>query len=334
MRQWTVTDNLSGMTQKSFADLSWEQKEKKTRRERFLGEMELVVPWKELVKLIVPVAPRVEPGPSGGRPAYPVEVMLRIYLCQTWYNLSDDGMEDTLYDSESVRRFCLGKAAVDEVPDERSIRRFRHLLETEKLQEKLMQRVTRLFAERGIMTKSGTIVDATIIHAPTSTKNELKQRDPEMKHTKKGNQYYFGMKCHVGVDAESGIVHTAISTHAKEQDITMLPALLHGEEFEVIGDRGYCSEVDREELEEQGIRLLTPTKKPVGGELTEVERIRNRRLSSRRAIGEHPFHVIKNIFGYTKVRYRGILKNALHLNTLCMLASLYLKRRVLVTAQG
>jgi IS5 family transposase len=149
MRQWTVADNLSGMTQKSFADLSWEQKDKKTGRERFLGEMELVVPWKELVKLIVPVAPRVEPGPSGGRPAYPVEVMLRIYLCQTWYNLSDDGMEDTLYDSESVRRFCLGKAAVDEVPDERSIRRFRHLLETEKLQEKLMQRVTRLY--RGIL---------------------------------------------------------------------------------------------------------------------------------------------------------------------------------------
>ena len=251
------------MTQRTFADLNWEQKEKKTRRERFLGEMELVVPWKELVKLIAPVAPRCKPGATGGRPAYPVEVMLRIYLCQTWYNLSDDGMEDTLYDSESVRRFCLGQSSVDAVPDERSIRRFRHLLETENLQEKLMQRVTRLFSDKGIMTKSGTIVDATIIHAPTSTKNESKQRDPEMSHTKKGNQYYFGMKCHVGVDAESGIVHTA-----------------------------------------------------------------------RRAIGEHPFHVIKNIFRYTKVRYRGILKNSLHLQTLCMLASLYLKRKVLMAQQG
>lgn len=322
------------MTQRTFADLNWEQKEKKTRRERFLGEMELVVPWKELVKLIAPVAPRCKPGATGGRPAYPVEVMLRIYLCQTWYNLSDDGMEDTLYDSESVRRFCLGQSSVDAVPDERSIRRFRHLLETENLQEKLMQRVTRLFSDKGIMTKSGTIVDATIIHAPTSTKNESKQRDPEMSHTKKGNQYYFGMKCHVGVDAESGIVHTALSTDAKEHDITMLPALLHGEEVEVIGDRGYCSEVDREELEDMGVRLLTPKKKPVGRELTQAERIRNRKLSARRAIGEHPFHVIKNIFRYTKVRYRGILKNSLHLQTLCMLASLYLKRKVLMAQQG
>ena len=189
-----------------------------------------------------------------------------------------------------------------------------------------------MFSEKGIMTKNGTIVDATIIHAPTSTKNESKQRDPEMKSTKKGNQWYFGMKCHVGVDAESGVVHTAICTHAKEADITMLPALLHGEESEVIGDRAYCSEPDREELEEEGVSLLTPKKKPVGGELTESDKARNRKLSGRRAIGEHPFHVIKNIFGYTKVRYRGIKKNSLHLNILCMLSSLYLKRRVLLAS--
>jgi IS5 family transposase len=325
-------DTICGMTQRTFAELNWASKSKTTRRERFLADMERVVPWKELEEVVSPVAPSMKPGQSGGRPAYPVSVTLRIYLCQTWYNLSDDGMEDTLYDSESVRRFCLGGADVDEIPDERSIRRFRHLLEEHKLQEKLMRRVTRMFSEKGIMTKNGTIVDATIIHAPTSTKNESKQRDPEMKSTKKGNQWYFGMKCHVGVDAESGVVHTAICTHAKEADITMLPALLHGEESEVIGDRAYCSEPDREELQEEGVSLLTPKKKPVGGELTESDKARNRKLSGRRAIGEHPFHVIKNIFGYTKVRYRGIKKNSLHLNILCMLSSLYLKRRVLLAS--
>ena len=322
------------MTQKTFADLNWELKQKKTRRERFLEEMTGAIPWKELEKIVSPLAPKSEPGEMGGRPGYRVSVMLRIYFCQTWYNLSDDGMEDTLYDSESVRRFCLGEAAVEGVPDERSIRRFRHLLEEHRLQEKLMQRVNTLFSDKGILTKTGTIVDATIIHAPTSTKNESKQRDPEMRHTKKGNQFYFGMKCHVGVDASSGIIHTALCTHAKEQDITRLPALLHGEETEVIGDRGYCSESDREELEDIEVKLLTPKKKPVGGELTEEERLSNRRLSARRAIGEHPFHVIKNIFRYTKVRYTGLVKNSLHLTTLCMLASLYLKRRVLLASRG
>lgn len=322
------------MTQKTFADLNWELKQKKTRRERFLEEMAVAVPWKQLEKLVKPVAPQSEPGELGGRPGYRVAVMLRIYFCQTWYNLSDDGMEDTLYDSESVRRFCLGEAAVEGVPDERSIRRFRHLLEEHRLQEKLMQRVNRLFSDKGILTKTGTIVDATIIHAPTSTKNESKQRDPEMRHTKKGNQFYFGMKCHIGVDAGSGVIHTALCSHAKVADIEMLPALLHGEEKEVIGDRAYCSESDSEELKDKGVRLLTPKKKPVGGKLTEDERERNRRLSARRAIGEHPFHVIKNIFRYTKVRYRGIMKNSCHITTLCMLASLYLKRKVVAHAWG
>ena len=311
------------MSQKTFSDFAWEGKERVTRRERFLSEMEAVVPWKEFERLIAPHAPRVIPSEEGGRPAHPVSVLLRIHFCQNWYQLSDEGAEDALYDSESVRRFCMGSGAMNEIPSASSIRRFRHLLESHGLQEKLFARVAKLLTEKGIVTKSGTIVDATIIHAPSSTKNETKKRDPEMSQTKKGNQWYFGMKCHIGVDEESGVVHTAVASTAKDADITHLESLLHGDEDVVIGDRGYASRHAKETLEAEGVRLLTPKKKPRDGELSKREKERNRKLSARRAHVEHPFHVIKVLFGYRKTRYRGLLKNFCNQLTLLLLANLY-----------
>ena len=294
--------------------------------------MELVVPWTLLEESIRPYAARETPGMQGGRPGYPVGVMLRIYFCQSWYSLSDDGMEDSLYDSESIRRFCLGSSSLNAVPDERTIRRFRHLLEEHQLTKELHRKVNRLLSEKGIFTKEGTIVDATLIHAAPSTKNQEKKRDPEMTQTKKGNLWYFGMKCHIGVDEKSRIIHSVAATTAKDADVTVLHALLHGEETVVIGDRAYDSEADREELADKDVRLITPKKKPQNRELTEREKERNRRISSRRAPCEHPFHIIKNIFGYRKVRYKGLMKNHLHQVTLCLLANLYLVRQKLQAA--
>ena len=318
------------MNQRTFAELSWDGKCKTTRREKFLTEMESVVPWEELCGLIEPHAPREQPSDQGGRPAYPVSVMLRIYFCQSWYQLSDEAAEDSMYDIESMRRFCLGTASVEAVPDERSIRRFRHLLEAHKLPTVLMQRVNRLLSQQGIFTKQGTIVDATLFHAPSTTKNQSKSRDPEMSSTKKNNKWHFGMKSHIGVDEKSGIVHTVVASTAKEADITYLPALIHGEEKIVRGDSAYGSEADRDALADNDITLLTPKKKPVGGELSEREREQNRKLCSKRAKGEHPFRIVKCLFGYRKVRYRGLFKNHMHQTTLFLLANLYHLRHLVL----
>lgn len=311
------------MSQKTFADINWEGKVKRTRREQFLSEMEQVVPWKELERLIKPVAPKTVPREVGGRPAHPVPVMLRIYFCQNWYQLSDEGAEDTLYDSESVRRFCMGSASIAMIPDASSITRFRHLLETHGLQKKLFARVNRLLLDKGIITKTGTIVDASIINAPSSTKNENKLRDPEMTQTKKGNQWYFGMKCHIGVDEKSGAVHTVIGSTARDADIAHVEELLHGDEKTVLGDKAYASGDLAALLGKRGTKLLVPKKKPRDSELSLSQKEKNRRLSARRAIGEHPFQVIKHIFRYRKVRYRGIFKNLQQQITLFMLANLY-----------
>ena len=313
--------------QKTFADLAWERKERKTRRETFLSEMERVIPWKELERIVKPYAPRETPGLEGGRPGHPVPVMLRIYFCQNWYQLSDDGIEDTLYDSESVRRFCLGNAALESIPDATTIARFRHVLERHKLQEKLFELVRKKLETAGIMTKTGTIVDATIIHAPSSTKNESKSRDPEMSQTRKGNQWYFGMKCHIGVDEESTTVHTVTATTAREADVDQFWNLLHGEETVAIGDRAYQSKANADELYLRDAELLTPIRKRKGEELSPRMKARNRKISARRAPGEHVFWVIKCLFGYRKTRYRGLVKNYLQQVTLLMLSNLYRVRR-------
>jgi transposase, IS5 family len=315
--------------QLTFSDIEWRKKCKTTRRELFLAEMERAVPWAELEKLVRPHAPKEEPGIEGGRPANSLAMMLRVYFCQQWYQLSDDAMEDTLYDIESVRRFCVGNNDREPIPDASSITRFRHMLEAGRLQEKLFKRVNKLLEEKGILMREGTIVDATIIHAPSSTKNREGKRDPEMTQTKKGNQWFFGMKCHTGVDNKSGLIHTVRATTAKASDLSQLHALLHGQEREVLADRAYCSEEEKRFWAKHGVRFLTPTKKKPGQELSATTKLFNRRLSARRAIVEHPFHVIKRIFGYQRTRYRGILKNYLQQVTLAFLANLYKLRHSL-----
>ena len=281
------------------------------------------MPWVELERLIRPHAVREEPGPEGGRPGHAVGKMLRVYFCQQWYQLSDEAMEDTLHDIESVRRFCLGSNERELIPDASSITRFRHTLEAHRLPEKLFERVNAILEQKGILMREGTIVDATIIHAPSSTKNRSGRRDPEMTQTKKGNQWYFGMKCHTGVDRDSGAIHSITATTAKTSDVSQLRYLLHGSEGEVLGDRAYCSEPERISLWQRGVRLLTPQKKPWRKELSDAVKRRNSRLSARRAIAEHPFQVIKRIFGYQRTRYRGILKNYLQQVTLAFLANIY-----------
>jgi transposase, IS5 family len=240
--------------QQTFAGLAWSGKKKQTRRELFLAEMNAVLPWTELRAL---VAPHYPTG-AGGRRAMPLETMLRIYFLQHWYDLSDPAAEDALYDSEAMRRFAGVELGEDTVPDETTILHFRHLLERHRLTEAMFDLVRRLLEGRGLLLKSGTVVDATILHAPSSTKNAADTRDPEMKQGRKGKTWYFGMKVHTGSDRR-GIVHSLTTTHAGEADITQLPQLLHGEERELYGDQAYWAEADRQAAEAAGIRPRQPT---------------------------------------------------------------------------
>jgi transposase, IS5 family len=235
--------------QRTFAGLAWSTKGRVTRREKFLAEMNAVMPWERLCSLIEPHYPK----PGKGRPPMGLEKMLRIYFLQQWFDLSDPAAEDAIYDSESMRRFVGVELGEDKVPDESSILRFRHLLEEHDLTKAIFVEIGSLLEEKGLLLKQGTIVDATIIAAPSSTKNRTKSRDPEMKQTKKGNTWHFGLKVHVGTD-KRGIVHSLTTTHAAEADINQMPQLLHGDEREVYGDRAYWSEADRKELERLGVK--------------------------------------------------------------------------------
>lgn len=316
------------MKQQSFASAAWEAKSKKTRREVFLEEMEQVVPWDELLKLIEPYYPKGEDG----RPPQGLERMLRIHLMQLWFNQSDPGMEDLLYESESVRRFAGIELGVDVVPDESTILRFRHMLERHELAAQLFDRVGRYLEQRGLLLRSGTIVDATLIAAPPSTKNQDQARDPEMSQTKKGNQWYFGMKMHIGTDAR-GVVHTAVATTAAVHDSQVLDDCLHGAERAVYGDKAYADEEKRWHHTRRGVRWRVAKKAKRGQALSERARAFNRRHNAVRARVEHVFHVVKRLWGHAKVRYRGLDKNANRYFTLFALANLYLLRRRLL-AQG
>jgi len=313
------------MKQTTFAALAFDAKKKLTRRERFLREMDQVVPWARLVKLIAPHYPRA----GNGRAPMPLERMLRIYFLQQWFNLSDPGAEDALYDIESMRRFCGIELGDDAVPDETTILHFRRLLERHRLTEAIFRSVNRLLADKRLLLKSGTLVDATIINAPSSTKNAAGERDPEMTQTRKGKQWYFGMKVHIGTDRR-GVVHTITTTTAKAPDITQLPALLHGEESVVHGDRGYCSRDANAWLKKRGIRSRLQQRAAAAHPLTEAQKARNRRWSSARAFVEHPFHVIKRLWGFAKVRYRGLVKNTARVFALLALANLYRVRHRLL----
>jgi transposase, IS5 family len=313
--------------QRTFASLAWQAKGKVTRREQFLAEMDAVIPWARLLALIEPHYPKA----GNGRQPLGVEKMLRIYFLQQWFNLSDPQAEDAIYDSESMRRFARVELGDDVVPDESTILRFRHLLEQHRLTQTIFDAVASLLEERRLLLRSGTIVDATIIAAPSSTKNASAARDPEMKQARKGRNWYFGMKLHIGAD-KRGIVHTVTATDARAADITQLPQLLHGQEREIFGDQAYWKEADRQAFTAQGVRYRVNRRRTSRQPLSERWRLINRERSRTRACGEHAFRVIKQLWGFTKVRYRGLAKNLARAHTMFALANLYQLRRELLPA--
>ena len=315
--------------QRTFASLAWNGKGKVTRRERFLGEMDAVIPWSRLVRLIEPHYPKA----GQGRQPLGLEKMLRIYFLQQWFNLSDPQAEDAIYDSESMRRFARVELGDEVVPDESTILRFRHLLEQHGLTHAIFDAVADLLEERRLLLRSGTIVDATIIAAPSSTKNASASRDPEMKQTRKGRNWHFGMKLHIGAD-KRGIVHTVRATAASVADITQLPDLLHGQEREVFGDQAYWKEDDREFLEAWGMRYRINRRPTSKRPLSERWRMINRARSRTRARGEHAFRIVKQLWGFAKVRYRGLAKNLARAQTMFALANLYQVRRQLLTTEA
>jgi len=313
--------------QRTFASLAWNGKGKVTRRERFLAEMDAVIPWSRLVRLIEPHYPQA----GQGRQPLGLEKMLRIYFLQQWFNLSDPQAEDAIYDSESMRRFARVELGDEVVPDESTILRFRHLLEQHGLTHAIFDAVADLLEARRLLLRSGTIVDATIIAAPSSTKHASASRDPEMKQTRKGRNWHFGMKLHIGAD-KRGIVHTVRATAASVADITQLPDLLHGQEREVFGDQAYWKEDDREFLEAWGMRYRINRRPTSKRPLSARWRMINRARSRTRARGEHAFRIVKQLWGFAKVRYRGLAKNLARAQTMFALANLYQVRRQLLPA--
>jgi len=320
------------MAQISFADAEYAGKRKKTRREVFLEEMELVVPWKGLLKLIEPHYPTAERG----RRPYPLESMLRVHLMQNWFALSDPAMEEALYEIASLRSFAalsLGEA----IPDETTILNFRHLLEENDLAEDILKLVNAHLSKKGLLLKRGSIVDATIIAAPSSTKNSSGERDPEMHQTKKGNQWHFGMKAHIAVDADSGLVHTVTTTAANEADVEQVADLLHGKEEQVWADSGYRgaqTRVSKAELQWHiAARPSDMAKMAEGWAKTRAKKQEHRKASVR-AKEEHPFRVIKCQFGLVKVRFKGLAKNTAHVITLFALSNLWMARKKLMEMMG
>ncbi|MBV8893980.1 MAG: IS5 family transposase [Acidobacteria bacterium] len=304
----------------------FEQYTKKTRRAIFLEEMELVVPWHDLCALVEPHYPK----PGNGRPPIGVERMLRIYFLQQWFNLSDPAVEETLYDSAVMRQFVGIDLGCERVPDETTVCKFRHLLEEHKLGEQILGTVNLHLQARGVRISTGTIVDATILHAPSSTKNREQQRDPEMHQTKKGSQWYFGMKAHVGVDSKTKIIHTAVATAANVADSTVLPDLLHGEETRVWGDQAYRGQTQVIKECAPWAQDHTHRRYRYKNGIDEQERAKDRTKSSVRSKVEHVFHVMKLKFGFVKLRYRGLKKNAHHLFVICGLVNLFLSRKKLM----
>ena len=278
---------------------------KKSRREQFLEEMEAAMPWAELVSLIEPHYPKGETG----RPPVGLSLLLRLYFVQHWFALSDPAAEDALYDSAALRRFVGVDLGLAPAPDETTILNFRHLLEQHDLCGQMLDKVNLYLAGRGIRITTGTIVDATIIHAPSSTKNSTKERDPQMHQTRKGNQWYFGMKAHIGVDSKEGIVHSVCATAASVSDVHMLPDLLHGEETKVWGDAGYQGQTEAIHAAAPHAQDMTSRRVKTKASVDQAEKRKNRTKARVRARVEWPFRVLKRVFGFTKVRYRGLKKN-------------------------
>jgi len=319
------------MSQRSFASAEYAMKKKRTRREKFLAEMERIVPWSRLTAVIEPLYPK-----SGrvGRPPIGVPKMLRMYCVRQWYSLADEALEDALYDSQALRDFVGIDLSRESVPDATTLLKFRRLLQDNDLTRALFDEINAHLTYQGLLMRAGTIVDATIIAAPSSTKNEGKTRDPDMHQTKKGNQWFFGMKAHIGLDAESGIVHSVVATAANVGDITQAGALLHGEEEVAFGDAGYRGVNKREEAQgprwhvamQPGKRRKLDLTRKWARLLEQAEQLK----ASVRAKVEHPFHVVKNLFCHKKVRYKGLAKNEAQLFSLFALANLVIAKRRLL----
>jgi IS5 family transposase len=316
------------------ADLGLNLSSKRTRKRVFLDEMERVVPWGQLIELIEPHYPKAKTG----RPPFGIAVMLRIHFLQQWFGLSDPAMEEALHDTPMYREFCGIEAGPVRLPDESTILRFRHLLEAHGLAHRMLQAINATLSERGLMLKTGSVVDATLIQAPSSTKNASGKRDPEMHQTRKGKQWYFGMKAHIAVDADSGLVHSVIGTAANVCDLNVAGALLHGQEEVAFGDAGYQGVHKRVEAQgplwhvamRPGKRRKLDKTKATDALIDALERTK----ASVRAKVEHPFRVVKRQFGFVKVRYRGILKNTAQLHTLFALSNLWMARRRLMASKG
>lgn len=306
---------------------------KKTRKRVFLEEMERVVPWTVLVEIVDPHSAKAKTG----RPPFAVETMLRIHYLQQWFGLSDPAMEEALHDVALYREFAKLDGVMARLPDETTILRFRHLLEKHDLAVDMLRVVNDLLSTKGLMLRSGTAVDATLISAPSSTKNAGGERDPEMKSTQKGNNWYFGMKAHIGVDAHSGLVHSVAGTAANVNDVTMAGALLHGDEEAAFGDAGYQGVHKRPEAAGPTWHVaMRPGKRRKLNPFIEpdfvAERVEKMKASIRAKV-EHPFRVLKRQFGFTKVRYRGLKKNTAQIVTLFALSNLWMARRQLMKAR-
>ena len=324
--------------QSSFSELEYAAKKKVTRRDRFLSEIEAITPWVELERTVAPFYPS---GRGRGRPPIGLSRMLRMYIAQQCFGLSDEGIEDALYDSQSIRRFVGIDLSRESAPDATTLLKFRRLLESHELTESIFNAINAHLAKKGLLLREGTIVDATLIAAPPSTKNREGKRDEEMHQTKKGRQWYFGMKAHIGVDAQSGLVHTLIGTAAHVSDVTQAQALLHGDETEAFGDAGYQGVEKRDENLECPVTwhiALRPSKRKALKDTPQgklVEWIEQTKASIRAKV-EHPFHVVKNLFRHRKTRYRGLAKNTAQLYSLFGFANLVLAKRALlnVSTQG
>ena len=322
------------MKQMTFADAEYAGKRKQTRKELFLIEMDQVVPWQGLIALIEPHYPKGE----GGRPAYPLMAMLRVHLMQNWFGYSDPAMEEALYETTILRQFS--GLSLERIPDETTILNFRRLLEKHELAAGILAVINGYLGDRGLSLRQGTIVDATLIHAPSSTKNQDGKRDPEMHQAKKGNQWYFGMKAHIGVDDESGLVHSMVGTAANVADVTQVDKLLHGDENVVCADAGYTGVEKRPEHEGRQViwqiaaRRSTYQKLGKRSVLYKAKRKIEKAKAQVRAKVEHPFRVIKRQFGYVKTRFRGLAKNTAQLVTLFALSNLWMARRHLLSNAG
>ena len=321
------------MSQRSLSDLEYSAKRKQTRRDRFLGEIDAITPWAALVEAIEPHYPKGKRG----RPPIGLERMLRMYVAQQCFNLSDEGIEDAVYDSQAIRRFVGIDLSREDAPDATTLLQFRRLLERHDLTRVIFERINAHLQERGLLLREGTVVDATLIAAPPSTKNENKARVPEMHQTKKGNQWHFGMKAHVGADVVTGLVHTVKGTAANVSDVSQVPDLLHGEEDSLHGDAGYIGaekRLDGHRPETHIARKRGTVPAMPEGPARDRVRAAERQKVQLRAMVEHPFHVVKNLFGYRKVRYRGLNKNTAQLHSLFTLANLYRARSRGLLTQG